>query len=44
MESEDVEDEKLKHIDPKMVELIKSEIIESSAPIGKPIIFHKQTP
>lgn len=40
MESEEVEDERLKHIDPKMVELIKSEIIDSSAPIGNPILFY----
>lgn len=34
-ESDTIQDERLKHIDPKMVELIISEIIDSGAPVGK---------
>lgn len=30
----EVTDERLKHIDPKMIELIESEIIDKGAPIG----------
>lgn len=34
MESEEEVDERLKHIDPKMIEIIKSEIMDCSVPIG----------
>lgn len=32
-------DERLKHIDPKMIELIESEIIDKGAPIGE-FVYH----
>lgn len=31
----EITDERLKHIDPKMIELIESEIIDRGTPIGK---------
>lgn len=31
----EISDERLKHIDPKMIELIESEIIDRGTPIGR---------